>query len=132
MRRSALVLFALVASLGVVGISSATPVPESQENCRVDDNAGPVAVDAIQSGQAATVTICNDDADFPLEGNITVNADAENMCGDASIDGDPENPYLDFDQDGAGNLDGYAALEVDGTNVGIEETEQGDYRSDCV
>lgn len=128
-------LILLTLAVSVTGAAFATPVPETQQSCATDDNAGPLRVGADATGDSVAASVCSDDADFPVEGNISVNADASRQCAVASIDGDPENPYLDFDMDGGGNLDGYAALEIDAdsaTPVGVEESEINDYRSDCV
>lgn len=132
-----MVLLAVAASIAMSASSWATPVEESQQSCDAGaTEAGPLSITTVRhSADSARVTLCNDDADFPLEGNIDARGDASQGCATASIDGDPENPYLDFDNDGSGNLDGYAALEVDAGHsvpVGIEEYEDNDYRSDCV
>lgn len=116
-------------------LGSATWTPEEQERCAADDNAGPVYVEAeSDSDDSGHLTLCNDDADFPLEGNITLQGDASQNCATGSIDGDPENPDVDLGQDGQGDLDGYAALEIDGDEespVGVENYGDGDYQSDC-
>ena len=136
MRRLFVSLLVAAAALTVPAIGSATWTPEEQERCAGDDNAGPIYVEAeSDSDDAGHITLCNDDTDFPLEGNISLDGDASQMCATGSIDGDPENPDVDLGGDGQGDLDGYGALEIDGDGdpqVGIENFGGGDYASDCV